>query len=96
MGRTDDEIAELDIKLSDLYPIDAGVGGKRLPLTWERLRQELEKARYEIAVDRCRDTLKKFAKGEDSKDDPDYVYELLPKRRELEQASPYILYAVAK
>ena len=76
MGSTDDEIAELDIKLSDLYPIDARIGDKRLPLTWERLRRELEGARYELAVERCRDTLTKFAKGEDSNDDPDYVYEL--------------------
>ncbi|KAL2039341.1 hypothetical protein N7G274_008009 [Stereocaulon virgatum] len=39
VGSTDDEIAELDIKLSDLYPIDARIGDKRLPLTWERLRR---------------------------------------------------------
>lgn len=76
MSSTDDEIAELDIKLSDLYPVDARVGGKRLPLTWERLRRELEKARYELAVKRCRDTLKKFAEDEDSNDDPDSVEEL--------------------
>ena len=76
MGNTDDEIAELDIKLNDLYPIDARIGDKRLPLTWERLRRELEGARYELAVERCRDTLTKFAKSEDNNDDLDYVYEL--------------------
>ena len=76
MGGTDDEIAELDLKLSDLYPIDARAGDKRLPLTWERLRRELERARYELAVERCRDTLAKFAEGKDSSDDPDYVDEL--------------------
>ena len=76
MGSTDDEIAELDIKLSDLYHIDATIGGKRLPLTWERLSRELEGARYELAVEGCRDTLTKFVEGEDSNDDPDYVYEL--------------------
>ena len=76
MGGTDNEVAELDIKLSDLYPIDARVGDKRLPLTWERLRWDLEGARYELAVERCRDTLTKIAKGEDSSDDPDYVDEL--------------------
>ena len=54
-----------------------GFGGtRRLPLTWERLRRELEGARYELAVERCRDTLTKFVEGEDSNDDPDYVYEL--------------------
>lgn len=74
MGNRDDEIAELDIKLSDLYPIGgAGFGDKRLPLTGERLRRELVKARYDLAVDRCGDALEEFAKGEDIHDDPDYV-----------------------
>lgn len=76
MGNTDDEIAELDIKLSDLYPIDAKVGGKRLPLTWEQLRRELKGAGYELAVKRCRNTLTKFAEGEDSNDNPDYIKKL--------------------
>ena len=76
MGGTDNEIAELNIKLSDLYPIDAGAGDERLPLTWERLRRDLERARYELAVERCRDALTKFAEDEDSSNDPDYVDEL--------------------
>lgn len=76
MGATNDELAELDIKLSDLYPIDARAGGdKRLPLTWARLRRDLERARYELAVERCRDALAKLAEGEDQSHDPDYVDE---------------------
>ena len=75
-GGTDSEVAELNIKLSDLYPIDAGAGDERLPLTWERLRRALEGSHYELAVERCRDALTKFAKDEDRSKDPDYVDEL--------------------
>ena len=58
-----DEVPELEIKLSDLYPIDAAAGGDiKLPVTRERLRMRLEDARYQLAVFRCQSMLNKLAK----------------------------------
>jgi len=69
----DNEIAELDIKFSDLFPIDNADGGnQRLPVTWERLRSDLEEGRKELAVGRLCDMLIELKKRTDAID-PDYV-----------------------
>ena len=69
-----DEVAELEIKLSDLYPIDAAEGGNlKLPLTWERLRMRLEDARYQLAKERCQAMLQSLVKRQGNIGDPDYV-----------------------
>lgn len=70
----DDEIAELDIKFSDLYPIgDVDGGNQRLPVTWERLRSDLEEGREELAVVRCCEMLIAPKKRTDAIGDPDYI-----------------------
>ncbi|MCJ1407360.1 hypothetical protein MMC19_001431 [Ptychographa xylographoides] len=70
----DNEIGELDIKLGDLYPIDDMDGGnQRLPVTWERLRSDLENGRMELAVMRCCDMLIEHKKRTDSVNDPDDI-----------------------
>jgi len=68
------EIAELDIKLSDLYPIDAVDGGNtKLPLTWDRLRSRVEKARYQLAMERCQKMLQDLTKRQNNINDRDYI-----------------------
>lgn len=70
----DDEIAELDIKVSDLYPIgDVDGGNQRIPVTWERLRSDLEEGRVELAVARLCEMLIDLKKRTDAIDDPDYI-----------------------
>lgn len=70
----DNEIAELDIRIHDLYPIGPADGGdERLPLTWDLLRHDIEAARYELAVERCQEMLNKLANREDNINDPEYI-----------------------
>ena len=70
----DDEIAELDIKFSDIYPIDDADGGnQRLSVTWERLRSDLEDGRLKLAVMHCCDMLIELKKCTDAINDSDYI-----------------------
>ena len=70
----DKAVPELDLKLSDFYPLDATDGGNiRFPLTFDRLRLHLEKARKELAVERCHEVLLKLAKRDDNVHDRDYT-----------------------
>ena len=72
----DDEMAELDIRLRDIYPIDNADGGdQRLPITSQLLRKELENGRPELAVSRCCNMLKELQKRTDAINDPDYMAE---------------------
>ena len=59
--------------MSDFYPLDATDGGNiRFPLTFDQLRLQLETAREELAVDRCRDGLLDVAKRNGNVNDGDY------------------------
>ncbi|MCJ1250531.1 hypothetical protein MMC30_007759 [Trapelia coarctata] len=59
------EPAELDIRLCALYPISHSDGGDvKYPLTWRQLRSDLEGARYDVAIDRCRKVLLELAERE--------------------------------
>ncbi|KAK3171767.1 hypothetical protein OEA41_003851 [Lepraria neglecta] len=70
----DNATTELDLKLSDFYPLDATDGGNtRFPLTFNRLRLHLEAAREELAVERCRGVLREIANREDNVHDRDYI-----------------------
>ncbi|MCJ1481294.1 hypothetical protein MMC06_001451 [Schaereria dolodes] len=68
------ELAELDIRFSDLYPIaDADGGNQRFPVTWEQLRFVLERGRMQLAVRRCCKMLVELKNRTDAIDDPDYI-----------------------
>jgi len=70
----DNAATELDLKLSDFYPLDAADwGNTRFPLTFDRLRLHLGRARKELAVERCRDVLLKLARRGDNVNDRDYT-----------------------
>ncbi|KAL9130694.1 MAG: hypothetical protein Q9217_001173 [Psora testacea] len=70
----DNATSELDLKLSDFYPLDATDGGDtRFPLTFDRLRLHLETARKELAVERYHDVLLKLARRNDNINDRDYT-----------------------
>ncbi|KAK3175170.1 hypothetical protein OEA41_002416 [Lepraria neglecta] len=70
----DNITTELDLKLSDFYPLDATDGGNtRFPLTFDQLRFDLEAAREELAVERCRKVLVEIADREDNIKDRDYI-----------------------
>ncbi|KAL9135267.1 MAG: hypothetical protein Q9175_003535 [Cornicularia normoerica] len=70
----DKATTELDLKLSDFYPLDATDGGNtRFPLTYDLLTLHLETAREELAVERCRAVLRKLAKRDDNVNDRDYT-----------------------
>jgi hypothetical protein len=68
----DGGLEELDLRLSDFYPLKADGGNIRFPLTWERLRRRLRTTRNELAVLRCRDVLRKLAQRENDINDLDY------------------------
>ncbi|MCJ1350373.1 MAG: hypothetical protein MMC33_000354 [Icmadophila ericetorum] len=66
--------SELDLKLSDFYPLDATDGGNtRFPLTFDQLRLHLETSREELAVERCRDVLLNLARRNNNVNDRDYT-----------------------
>ncbi|MCJ1285564.1 hypothetical protein MMC26_004905 [Xylographa opegraphella] len=66
----DNATSELDLKLSDFYPLNATDGGDtKFSLTFDILRLHLEECREELAVERCRDTLRDIAKCRDNLDD---------------------------
>ncbi|KAK3169439.1 hypothetical protein OEA41_008822 [Lepraria neglecta] len=70
----DNPTTELDLKLSDFYPLDATDGGNtRFLLTFDQLRFDLEAAREELAVERCRRVLLEIANREDNVKDRDYI-----------------------
>ncbi|MCJ1352088.1 MAG: hypothetical protein MMC33_002072 [Icmadophila ericetorum] len=70
----DNATTELDLMLSDFYPLDAADGGNtRFLLTFDRLRLHLGTAREELAVERCRDVLLKLANLDDNINERDYV-----------------------
>lgn len=63
---------ELDLKLSDFYPLDITNGGNiRFPLTFDRLRLRFQTARKELAVERCREALLGLARRDDNVNDKD-------------------------
>ncbi|MCJ1399646.1 hypothetical protein MMC11_002848 [Xylographa trunciseda] len=69
----DGGLEELDLRLSDFYPLTAADGGNiRFPLTWERLRRHLRMARNELALVRCRDVLRELEQRENDINDLDY------------------------
>ena len=60
--------------MSDFYPLDATDGGNtRFPLTFDQLGFDLEAAREELAVERCRKVLLEIANREDNVKDRDYI-----------------------
>ncbi|MCJ1339575.1 hypothetical protein MMC09_004865 [Bachmanniomyces sp. S44760] len=68
-----DATSELDLKLSDFYPLDATNGGnKRFPLTFDQLRLHLEAYREQLAVARCRRVLLDIDKRNNAISDGDY------------------------
>ena len=70
----DNAASELDLKLSDFYPLDATNGGNtRFPLTFDQLRLDLKISRKELAVERCRDMLLNLAKRNNNVNDGDYT-----------------------
>jgi hypothetical protein len=68
-----DGISELNLRLSDFYPLDATNGGNvRFPLTFDQLRRHLRRTRAELAVERCREALEKVTERSDRLSDRDY------------------------
>ena len=60
--------------MSDFYPLDATDGGNtRFLLTFDQLGFDLEAAREELAVERCRKVLVEIADREDNIKDRDYI-----------------------
>ena len=58
--------SELDLKLNNLYPLDATDGGDiRFPLIFDRLRLHLETSREKQAIECCRDMLLNLARRND-------------------------------
>ncbi len=56
-------MTELNLKLSDFYPLDATNGGNtRFLLTFDQLGLHLGMAREGLAVERCRDVHLELAK----------------------------------
>ena len=73
IGNAQYEIEELEIKVSDLFPVKAADGGDlKFQLTWEQLRAGVERFRYHMALQRYEKMRSALRKRQDAIDDPGY------------------------